>query len=57
MLEWQRNQHVYGGALTAETLKRTTCLRIGRNPKVKAQEELSRAMQPAGTMPGKEVFF
>ena len=56
MLEWQRNQDVYGEVLTAETRKRTDHRRIGRNPKV-VWEELSRAMQPMGTMPGRKFFF
>ena len=56
MLEWQRKQDVYGEALTAETRKRTAYRRIGRNPKV-IREELSGAMQPMGTMPGRKFFF
>ena len=55
MLEWQRNQDVYGEVLTAETRKRTDHRRIGRNPKV-IWEELSGATQPMGTMPGR-IFF
>jgi len=57
MLGWQRKQEVYGGTITTETLKRTAFERIGRKPKVIAKEKLSSAMQPMGTMPGKEVFF
>lgn len=56
MLEWQRKQDVYGKALTAETRKRTTHRRIGRNPKV-LREELSGTMQPMRTMPGRKFFL
>ena len=41
MLEWQRNQEIYDGALKAEPLKRTAYMRVGRKPIVKCKRSLA----------------
>jgi hypothetical protein len=57
MLEWRSDQEVYGKATTTENTSENHLCDDKPEAESKTQEELSQAMQPGRTTPGRKFFL
>lgn len=57
MLEWQSDQDVYGRGNNNRNASEHYLCEDKPEAESKTQEELSQAMQPMRTMPGRKFFF